>query len=308
METTTVVDAGRQAWGPVGVFLPVSFTSTPSAELQREAVGRLERAGYRAVWTNEGVGGKDVFAQLAVLLAATERMAFATGIANIWAREPQTMHGAAAFLAQAYPGRFGLGLGVGYPEQAAGTGREFGSPLATMRDYLDRMAAPTWPPAPDVAYPRIIAANGPKMLALAGEISDGAMPAMLPPEFTEQARQVLGPDKLLVIGLAVVPDADGDRAKAAARDRVSGRLGLRGSSHGAGLARLGYSTQEIADVSDRLVDAIVAHGDPAAIAAKVREHLAAGADHVTLMPQIGSDFAVGVDQLEQLAPALAAVA
>jgi hypothetical protein len=107
-------------------------------------------------------------------------------IANIWARQPQTAHGAAALLAQAYPGRFVLGLGVGYPKQAEGTGREFGSPLATMRDYRSRMDGPTWPPAPDVAYPRIIGANGPKMLALAGEIADGALPAGLPPEFTAQ--------------------------------------------------------------------------------------------------------------------------
>jgi alkanesulfonate monooxygenase SsuD/methylene tetrahydromethanopterin reductase-like flavin-dependent oxidoreductase (luciferase family) len=165
-------------------------------------------------------------------------------------------HGAAALLAQAYPGRFVLGLGVGYPEQAASTGREFGRPLATMRDYLDRMAAPAQPPAPDAAYPRIIAANGPKMLALAGEIADGAIPAMQPPEFTAQARQVLGPDKLLVAGLRVAAGPD---------------------------------------------------GDPATMAARVREHLAAGADHVTLMLPIGTDYAAGVDQLEQLAPVLAGV-
>ena len=305
MGPTSVVNAARQALGPAGVCLPVSFTSAPSADLQREAVGRLERAGYRAAWTNEVVGGKDAFVQLAVLLAATERMAFGTSIANIWAREPQTAHGAAALLAQAYPGRFVLGLGVGYPQQAASTGREFGSPLATMRDYLDRMDSPTQPPAPDVAYPRIIGANGPKMLALAGEMADGALPAMLPPEFTAQARQALGPDKLLVIGLAVVADTDRDRAKAVARERVSGGLGRPSSA--ASMARLGYSDQEIAEVSDRLVDAIVGHGDPAAIAAKVREHLAAGADHVILMLPIGGEFSVGVDQLEQLAPALAEV-
>lgn len=302
MGTTTVIDAARQALGPVGVFLPVSFTSAPSADLQREAVGRLERVGYRAAWTNEVIGGKDALVQLAVLLAATQRMAFGTGIANIWARPPQTAHGAAALLAQAYPGRFVLGLGVGYPEQAASTGREFGSPLTTMRDYLDRMAAPAQLPAPGVAYPRIIGANGPKMLALAGEIADGALPAIRPPEFTAQARQVLGPDKLLVIGLSVVADTDRDRAKAIARDTVSGRLGQ--PAYAASMARLGYSDQEIAEVSDRLVDAIVGHGNPAAIAAKVREHLAAGADHVTLMQPMGGDYPAGVDLLEQLAPAL----
>ncbi|QIY68308.1 TIGR03620 family F420-dependent LLM class oxidoreductase [Streptomyces sp. RLB1-33] len=303
--TTTVIDAARRALGPVGVTLPVSFTAPLSIDLQREAVHRLERAGYHAAWTNEVIGGKDALVQLAVLLAATERMVFGTGIANIWARQPQTMHGAAAVLAQAHPGRFVIGLGVGYPQQAADVGQEFGSPLATMRDYLDRMDAPTQPPAPAVPYPRIIAANGPKMLALAGEIADGALPAVRPPEFTAHARQVLGPDKLLVIGLSVVPDTDRDRARAIARERVS--AGLDQPSYAAGLARLGYSDQDIAEVSDRLVDALIGHGDPSAIAAKVREHLAAGADHVTLLPQVGTDFSVGVDQLEWLAPALVGV-
>jgi probable F420-dependent oxidoreductase len=214
----TVVDAARTALGPVGVCLPVSFTSNPHADLQRDAVGRLERAGYSAVWTNEVIG-KDALVQVATLLAATKRMVFGTCIANIWARPAQTMHAAAAQLAQAYPGRFVLGLGVGYPEQAASVGQEFGSPLATMRDYLHRMDSPTWPPAPDVAYPRLVAANGPKMLALAGDIADGALPAMLPPEFTARARQSLGPEKLLVVGLSVVVDADADRAKSTVQKR-----------------------------------------------------------------------------------------
>ena len=255
------------------------------------------------MWTNEAVGGKDALVQLAVLLAATERMVFGTAIANIWARAPQTAHGAAALLAQAYPDRFVLGLGVGYPHQAASVGREFGRPVATMRDYLDQLTAPTQLPAPDVAYPKIIGANGPKMLALAGQHADGALPAMTPPELTAQARQLLGPDKLLVIGLAIVADADLGRARTTARQQVAARLGQPGT-YSATMARLGYSEQDITEVSDRLVDAIVGYGDPARIAAKAREHLAAGADHVMVMPT-GTDFAGGVDQLEQLAPALA---
>ena len=110
------------------------------------------------------------------------------------------------------------------------------------------------------------------MLALSGEIADGAMPAMVPPEFTAQARQVLGPDKLLVVGLAVAADADPERAKATAR-RTMGRLAAPGT-YAATMARLGYSEQEIAEVSDRLLDALVGYGGPAAIAAKAREHLA----------------------------------
>ena len=253
MTSSTVVGEARRALGPVGAFLPVPTTSAPPVDLQRDAVRRLERAGYRAAWTNETVGGKDALVQLAVLMAATERMVFGTGIANIWARSPQTAHGASALLAQAYPGRFVLGLGVGYPQQAASVGREFGSPVATMRDYLNRMGAPTQLPAPDVAYPRIIGANGPKMLALAGEITDGALPAMQPPEFTAQARQVLGPDKLLVI----------------------------------------------------FMHATTGQGDASATMATVREHLAAGADHVLLGQPIGTDVTAGVNHLEQLAPALA---
>lgn len=288
--------------GPVGVCLPVSFTTTPPADLQRTAVRRLKDAGYQAIWTNELVG-KDAFVQLGVLLAATERTVMGTFIANIWARPAQTMHAAAAQLAEAYPGRLAVGLGVGYPEQAASVGQEFGSPLAMMRDYLERMDTLTWPPAPDAAYPRIIAANGPRMLALAGEIADGAMPAGLPSTFTARARQVLGPDKLLVVGLSVILDADAGRAKAAARESVSNRLAA--SSYAARITELGYSAREITEVGDRLVDDIVAHGDSASVAAKAREHLRAGADHVTLLLPVGGEFSSGIDQLEQLAPALA---
>jgi probable F420-dependent oxidoreductase len=211
MDASTQVEAVREALGPVGVILPVSFTATPPVDVQREAARQLERAGYRAVWTNE-VLGKDALVQLALLLASTQRLVFGTCIANIWVREPETMHAAAAQLAAGFPGRFVLGMGVGYPQQAASTGRKWGSPLATMRAYADRMASPTSPPAPDVAYPRVIGANGPKMLALAGEIADGALPAGQPPTHTAQARQVLGPAKLLIVAASMVVDSDRDPA------------------------------------------------------------------------------------------------
>lgn len=245
------VEAARRALGPVGAFLPVSMTGTPPVDRQRAAVRRLERVGYRAAWTNEGIG-KDALVQLSVLLAATERMVFGTGIATVWARPPQTAHTAASLLAQAYPGRFVLGLGGGHPEQAAEVGREFGTPLATMRHYREQMGAPTQPSAADAPYPCILGANGPKMLALAGEIADGAMPAMVAPDVTAQARRLLGPDKLLVI----------------------------------------------------LVHASTGPDHAAGTAATVREHRAAGADHVTVGMPMGTDFTAGVDHLEGLAPAL----
>jgi probable F420-dependent oxidoreductase len=295
-------DRLNQALGPVGACLPASFTTALDIAALGDAVGRLERAGFQAIWTNEVIG-KDALVQLAMLLPKTSSAVFGTCIANIWARPAQTMHAAAAQLVQAHPNRLVLGLGVGYAEQAASTGREFGSPLATMRDYLDAMDLPTWPAAPDSAYPRIVAANGPRMLALAAEKADGAMPAGLPAEFTAQARRALGPDKLLVVGLSVVLDPDPDRAKAAAREDVTNRLGA--PAFAAKLAGLGYSVRDIENVSDGLLNALVAHGDPAAIAAKVDEHLDAGADHVVLLLPMGGDFATGVRQLERLAPALA---
>jgi len=155
-----------------------------------------------------------------------------------------------------------------------------------MRDYLERMTAPTMTPAPQASYPRLVAANGPKMLALARDLADGALPAGLPPAFTAQARAALGPDKLLAVGLSVITDtADRETARARARDAVSASLSR--SWYAATIARLGYPDQEIAAVGDELVSAIVAHGDPESIAATVAAHLAAGADHVILLPPAG---------------------
>jgi probable F420-dependent oxidoreductase len=298
----TIVDAAHQSLGPVGALLPVTFTDTPSVDEQREAARRLERAGYGTTWTNEVIG-KDALVQLAMLLGATERMVFGTSIANVWARAPQTLHAAAAQLADGHPGRLVLGLGVGYPQQAESTGREFGKPLSTMRDYVQRMDGQTWPPAPAASYPRLIAANGPKMLALAAEIADGALPAGLPPEYTALARQALGADKLLVVGMSIVVDSDLDRARAKARETVTASLGQ--PSYGATLDRLGYA-DELDGVGDRLVDAVVGHGDPAGVAAAIRRHLAAGADHVMVMGPSG-DFDAGLRQLESLAPVLTTI-
>ena len=304
MTTASMIDSARRSLGPVGAFVPISFTTTAPIDQQRETARRIEHAGYRAAWTNEPVGGKDVFVQVAVLLAATERMTFGTGIANIWARLPQIANAAAALLAQAYPDRFVLGLGVGYPQQAEVAGREFGRPLATMRDYLARMHAPVQPPPPDARYPCVISANGPRMLELAGEIADGAIPATRPPAFTARARQELGPDKLLVMCLPVFEDADRGRAKAAARDNVSRAIARSPVSAAAALVELGFAEDEIANVSDRLLDALAGYGDADAIAAKAYEHLSAGADHVALMP-VAADVESGLEQLERIAPALA---
>jgi probable F420-dependent oxidoreductase len=305
MTSISVVEGAREALGPVGVYLPIPFTSAPPVGEQRAAAGRLEAAGYRATWTNETVGGKDPLVQLALLLAATERMTFGTGIANIWARSPQAAHAAAAMLAEAYPGRLVLGLGAGYPQQAEAVGREFGRPLAAMRDYLERMTAPTMTPAPDAAYATIVAANGPKMTALAAELADGVLPAGLPPEYTAQARKAIGPDKLLVVAVPVITDT-ADRAAAREQARQSAATMLARPPYAASIARLGYDADQVAAVSDDLVQALVAHGDPDAIAAAAAAHRAAGADHVVLMPSaaVQRELTTGVEQLARLAPAV----
>lgn len=305
MASTSVVETARRSLGPVGAYLPIPFARAPPIDQQREAARRLERAGYPAAWTNETVGGKDPMVQLALLLAATERLTFGTGIANIWARAPQTAHAAAALLSQAYPGRLVLGLGTGYPQQAAAVGREFGRPLASMRDYLERMAAPTMTPAPAAPYPRIVAANGQKMMALAGELADGALPAGLPPQFTARARAALGPGKLLVVALSTIIDTD-DAAAARAQARQAAAASLGRPWYAAAIAGLGYSEQQIASVADDLVGALVAHGDADSIAAAVAAHLAAGADHVILMPSgaVDRDLMTGIELLERLAPAV----
>lgn len=190
--------------GRIGTYLPATFTELPPVDQQREAARRLEAAGYSTLWVNETGSGKDAFVQTAILLQATESVVFATGVVPIWSRTPQLAHSASAQLAEAFPGRFVLGIGVGHPPQAEAAGREYGRPLATLRGYLEQMRAPqTMPPPPAAEYTRIIAAGGPKMLALGADAADGVFPAMQPPEFTATARETVGEDRLVVVAIRV---------------------------------------------------------------------------------------------------------
>lgn len=189
MTTRATVAEVRRALGPVGAFVGMT-DSPPAVGGQLDGVRRLEGAGYRALWTNEVIGA-DALVRASLWLAATEQVMVGTCIANMWARPALTAHAAATQLSQAYPGRFVLGLGVGYAQQAASVGREFGSAVATARAYLQQLRDP--------GYPRILAANGPLMLRLAGELTDGALPAGAPATATSAARASLGADKLLVV-------------------------------------------------------------------------------------------------------------
>src|SRR5581483_1909565 len=177
----------------IGAWLgPVS---SRSAAETREFAPELEELGYGALWFAEGVGTKECFTQAATLLSWTERAVVATGIANIYARDPMATANGAKTLADAYPGRFLLGIGVSHAPSVATRGHEYAKPIATMRSYLDAMDAAAFRAAePAEQPPCVLAALGPKMLELAAERTRGAHPYFTPPEHTAFAREVMGAD------------------------------------------------------------------------------------------------------------------
>ncbi|MER7009050.1 TIGR03620 family F420-dependent LLM class oxidoreductase [Dactylosporangium sp. NPDC000555] len=296
-ELQTVTDA-RQALGPTGVWLG-ALAREPAAN-QRAAVARIEQLGYGSLWEGEGVGRNDIFAQEAVWLGATSRIVAGAGIANIWARHPATARAAAAALADAWPGRFVLGLGVSHAPMVDRTGQTYQRPLERMREYLDGMdGAPDAPPA---TAPRVLAALRPRMLTLARDRTDGAHTYFVPPEHTAQARAVLGPDRLLIPEQAVVVEASPAVARETARRHTAGYLAL--PNYVNNLKRLGFTDEDVAGAgSDHLVDSIVAWGEPAQIVQRLHAHREAGADHVLIQP-LGADVKDALGQLEELAPLL----
>ncbi|MFG3442322.1 TIGR03620 family F420-dependent LLM class oxidoreductase [Nonomuraea sp. NPDC047897] len=288
--------------GHVGVWHPLLNTAPVAAA--RTAAMEIERLGYRSIWVHEGPGSGEPLVSAALLLAATARIAVGTGIANLWARDATAMAAGAETLGDAFPGRFLLGVGVSHAPLVAVRGHDFGRPLAAMRSYLEAMdeAAPL---LPRTGVPRILAALRPRMLELARDRADGAHSYLVPPEHTARARAILGPDRLLIPEQAVVLETDPARARAAARAHMATYLTL--PNYVNNLRELGFTDGDFADGgSDRLADALVAWGDPAAVAGRVRDHLDAGADHVALQPlgAEGPDLAAALTQLRALAPDL----
>jgi probable F420-dependent oxidoreductase len=239
----------------------------------------VEGLGYRTLWIPESAVSKEIFAHSALLLAATRRLIVATGIANIWARDPVAMRNGERALADGYPGRFVLGLGVSHEPAVRRRGGKYEKPLEHMRTYLDAMDGARYAgPEPTEPAPRVLAALGPKMLELAGSRTAGAHPYFVPVEHTPFARKILGPAPLLAVEQAVVLEPDPARAREIARAHMGGYLRLENYANS--LRRMGWSAEDIGGPSDALVDAIVAHGDASALAARVRAHLDGGADHV----------------------------
>ena len=263
--------------------------------------GELEALGYRTLWIQESLGSKEVFAHAGLLLAATKTLIIATGIANTWARDPVAMSNGAKTLLEAYPDRFLLGLGVSHKPSVAVRGGRYEKPLQHMRAYLDAMDRSPFvgPNRDEPPAPRVLAALGPQMLHLAAARSLGAHPYFVPVEHTTFARATLGSDPLLAVEQAAIVGADREKVLTAAKRHTKYYLALENYSNN--LRRLGWSDTDFADGgSERLIDALVASGDAAAIAERVAAHHAAGADHVCLQV-LGGDSLV---QLRAVANAL----
>jgi probable F420-dependent oxidoreductase len=241
---------------------------------------RVEAWGYGALWSPEAVG-REVFSASAWLLASTNSLVIASGIANIYARDAISSAAAQKGLNEQSGGRFLLGLGVSHIPLVEGLRQhQYGKPVATMRGYLRAMAEAPYKSVLPAAPPKtILAALGPKMLELAAELADGAHPYNVTPEHTRKARALLGTGKLLCVEQAAILQTDPAKARATARQFLAVYLGL--PNYVNNWRRLGFTDADVAGGgSDRLIDAVIVWGDEKSIRARVEEHWQAGADHV----------------------------
>ncbi len=304
-ERATVTD--RRAWlraalGRVGVW---SFAlQSHAAADERAAVREYDSLGYPAIWYPESVGSKEAFAHAAVLLAASPRMIVASGIANIYARDPMAMINGARALGEAYPGRFVLGIGVSHAPSVAARGGVYGRPIEQMTAYLDAMVAAGYSgPDPAPPVPLVLAALGPRMLELAAARTDGAHSYFVPVEHTAAARPRIGDSAWLAVEQTAVLSSDASRARDVAR-AFAARY-LASANYANNLRRLGWADEDLeGSGSDRLVDALIVQGDAAAIVERVREHLDAGADHVCVQLRAVDPGDLCVDAYAELSAAL----
>jgi probable F420-dependent oxidoreductase len=259
-------------FGRVGIW-SLALRSTPADATRQaeiaEAAAELEELGYGTVW----LGGSPSIADAAGVLAATRRVTIATGIVSIWDCAAHEAAEQVAAIEADSPGRFVLGLGVSH---SVATPR-YTRPYTSMVEYLDALDSA---PVPVPRERRVLAALGPKMLALAADRTLGAHPYLVTAEHTARTRDVMGPDALLAPEVKVVMDGDLDRARGAARQALA--FYLRVPNYAASLRRMGFTEDDLAGGSDRAVEALFALGDAERAASRVREHLDAGADHVSV--------------------------
>ncbi len=265
---------------------------------------RVEDWGYGALWMPEAVG-RDPFSLIGYLAAQTERLVFATGIANIYARDPMTLRAVAQTLGELTDDRFILGLGVSHAPLVEGVrGHEYKKPLTTMRNTLEAIDKALYMgPSPEKKAPIVIAALRAKMLALAAEKCAGAHPYNSPPEHTAKAREIMGEGPLLCPDQKAILESDPSVARALGRKTLKTYLELPNYQNN--WRDLGFGDDDFRDGgSDRLIDAVFAWGDEKAIGDRIQAHLDAGADHVCLQP-IPADGGQRPDEkiLEIFAPA-----
>ncbi|GAA3790986.1 TIGR03620 family F420-dependent LLM class oxidoreductase [Streptomyces phyllanthi] len=258
----------------VGVW-SIPLASADPAEAA-EAAAELEELGYTGIWFPDG--GGPVFDTADRLLAATREMTVATGVLSLWNHTPAETAAAYSSLSATHGGRFLLGIGVSHgPVVDASQPGRYRRPLAAMESFLDGLDTAD-PPVPTDA--RVLAALGPKMQALAAKRARGAHPYLVTPEHTRRTREALGEGALVLVEQTVILCADVDEARAIGTDWLRGYLAL--PNYAGSVQRLGFSAEDIAGISDRLFDALIAWGDEEAIKRRVDEHFAAGADHVCL--------------------------
>ena len=276
------------------------MANLPATELRR-AVGVIEEMGFGTIWIGEAIG-REAFAASAMILSATQRVTVATGIANIWVRDATAMMNGARTLADAWPNRFVLGIGVSHQPLVNARGHQYERPLTAMREYLESMEnAPYRPPKPDPSPPIVLAALGVKMLELARARTAGAHPYFVPVEHTLEARGILGDDRVLAPEAAVVFARNREGARATGDRYMNTYLNL--PNYRQNLVRLGWPHDELeAPGSDRIFDAVVAWGDDREIARRLRLHYEAGADHVAVQVLTATPQQAPLDDLRRLAP------
>lgn len=288
--------------GRVGIW--AGQLSWLSHAAQAEVVKEVEAAGMRTLWYGESLG-REAFAQAAILLAASKSINVASGIANIYVRDPMAMANGARALEAAWPGRFVLGIGVSHAPMVEGRGHDYGKPVATMAGYLDKMQEAPWR-GPEVPLPPVVlAALGPKMLELAARRTAGAHPYFVPVEHTKQARGVMGEGPLLAPEQAVVFAHSRNEAMQVASRYMRTYLVL--PNYRNNLVRLGWAEDALsADAPGAdLFDAVVAWGDEDAIVERVRAHLDAGADHVAVQPLTADPQKPYVEEVRRLGRVIA---
>jgi probable F420-dependent oxidoreductase len=274
----TVMRVGR-----VGIWAGGPWRLSERMGEAREVAAEVEELGYGALWSSGGfeAGLSDRFAGL---LDATRDIVVASGIVSIWHASPPDVAAGFAALEVRHPGRFLLGLGASHASLVERLGQSYARPYRRMVDYLAELDAQA-PPVPPGR--RVLAALGERMLALAGSRTAGAHPYFVPVEHTARARRLLGPGPVLAPEQAVVLETDAARARDIAREHTE--FYLRLPNYANNLRGLGYAEEDLAGGgSDRLVDALVAWGDAAAIGARVAAHHDAGADHVCIQVLTGN--------------------